>query len=86
MPRQRMPTRNPDDAFPRVPAQFVPEVFGYPERSYGAARATLFLRNGRVIYDVILGGDSIAKGGEKLVYSDGDLDFSTAEIVKILPG
>jgi hypothetical protein len=76
----------PQDTFPRVPAKFVPKVLGFRECSYGAARATLVLKSGRVIFDVILGGDSIAKVGEKLVKSEADLDFSTADIVKVLPG
>jgi hypothetical protein len=74
------------DTFPRVPERFSLEVFGFPECSYGAARATLVLKNGRVIYDVILGGDSIAKVGDKLINKSEDLDFSTSEIVKILRG
>ncbi len=76
----------PRDQYPRVPAKFVPEVFGFPECSYGAAHATLVLKNGRVIFDVILGGDSIAKVGDKLVYTPADLDFSTEDIVKVLRG
>ncbi len=74
------------DKFPCVPAKFASEVFGFPECSYGAARATLVLKNGRVISDVILGGDSIAKVGEKLVKCATDLDFSPSDIVKVLPG
>jgi hypothetical protein len=74
------------DTYPRVPDRFVPEVFGFPECSYGAARATLVLKDGRVVFDVILGGDSIAKVGEKLVKSAADLDFSPADIVKVMRG
>ena len=75
-----------DDTSPRVPAKFAQEVFAFPECSYGAARAILVLTDGRVVYDVILGGDSIAKVGEKLVASAADLDFSTSDIVKVLRG
>jgi len=46
----------------------------------------LVLKDGRVVYDVILGGDSIAKVGEKLVKSAADLDFSPADIEKVLRG
>jgi hypothetical protein len=74
------------DTYPRVPDRFVPEVLAFPECSYGAARATLVLKDGRVVYDVILGGDSIAKVGEKLVRTAADLDFATSDIVKVMRG
>ena len=76
----------PSDQYPRIPAQFVQKVLGFPECSYGAVRATLVLNSGRVIFDVILGGDSIAKIGDKLIHSPDDLDFSTDDIVKVLRG
>ena len=74
------------DSYPRVPEKFVPAVFGFPECSYGAARATFVLKDGRRVFDVILGGDSIAKVGDKLVKSQADLDFSPSDIVEILKG
>jgi hypothetical protein len=74
------------DRYPRVPAQFVPAVFEFPECSYGAAKATLVLKSGRVIYDVILAGDSIAKVGDRLVTSEADIDFATADIVEVRRG
>ena len=80
-----MSETTPDD-YPRIPARFVPHVLTFPECSYGASRATLVLRDGRVIFDVILGGDSIAKVGERLVKRPADLDFSTEDIVKVLRG
>jgi hypothetical protein len=75
-----------EPTYPRVPAQFVPAVLAFPECSYGAVRATLVLKDGRAIFDVILGGDAIAKVGDKLVKSAADLDFATSDIVKVLRG
>ena len=76
----------PKDSYPRVPVRFTPEVFVFPECSYGAARATFVLINGRVISDVILAGDSIAKVGSRLVRTAADLDFSPEDINEVRPG
>ncbi len=73
-------------SYPRIPAQFASTVAAFPECSYGAVRVVLVLKNGRVISDVILGGDSIAKIGQHLVTSAADLDFATSEIVEVRRG
>jgi hypothetical protein len=74
------------DHYPLIPAQCVQNVLGFPECSYGAVRATLVLKDGRVIFDVILGGAAIARIGTRDVLSKADLDFSTEDIVKVLRG
>ncbi len=73
-------------SYPRIPAHFASTVAAFPECSYGAVRVILVLKNGRVISDVILGDDSIAKVGHHLVKSDADLDFATSDIVEIRRG
>jgi hypothetical protein len=72
--------------YPRIPARFAPKVSGFPECSYGAVRVTLLLKNGRAVYDVILGDDSIAKVGQKLIRSASDLDFSPEDIEEVVRG
>ena len=72
-----------EHSYPRIPARFAPIVSAFPECSYGAVRVTLVLKNGRVIYDVILGDDSIAKVGDKLVQSETDIDFVNSDIVEV---
>jgi len=72
--------------FPKLPDRFCPKVVSYPECSYGAVRVTLVLSDGRRIRDVIIGGDSICKIGQKLIKSDADLEFSVSDIKDVLKG
>ena len=71
---------NDTDSYPRLPDRFGSKVASYPECSYGAVRVTLVLRDGRRIYDVIIGGNAICKIGQRHIRSESDLDFSVADI------
>jgi hypothetical protein len=44
------------------------------------------LRDGRRIYDVIIGGDAICKIGQRHIRSESDLDFSVADIHNVERG
>ena len=77
---------NDTDSYPRLPDRFGSKVASYPECSYGAVRVTLVLRDGRRIYDVIIGGNAICKIGQRHIRSDSDLDFSVADIHNVERG
>ena len=77
---------NDTDSYPRLPARLGSKVAAYPECSYGAVRVTLVLRDGRRIYDVIIGGDAICKIGQRHIRSETDLDFSVADIRNVERG
>ena len=74
------------DSYPRLPDRFGSKVASYPECSYGAVRVTLVLRDGRRIYDVIIGGNAICKIGQQHIRSEADLDFSVADIHNVERG
>ena len=84
--RDRTMDNNDTDTYPRLPARFGSKVATYPECSYGAVRVTLVLRDGRRIYDVIIGGDAICKIGQRHIRSESDLDFSVADIHNVERG
>jgi hypothetical protein len=77
---------NDSGSYPTLPARFRSKVASYPECSYGAVRVTLVLRDGRRIYDVIIGGDAICKIGQRHIRSESDLDFSVADIHNVERG
>src|SRR5688500_16232989 len=77
---------NDTDSYPRLPDRFGSKVTSYPECSYGAVRVTLVLRDGRRIYDVIIGGNAICKIGQRHIRSESDLDFSVADIHNVERG
>ena len=77
---------NDTDSYPRLPERFGSKVASYPECSYGAVRVTLVLRDGRRIYDVIIGGNAICKIGQRHIRSESDLDFSVADIHNVERG
>ena len=73
-------------SYPKLPDRFGSKVASYPECSYGAVRVRLVLRDGRRIYDVIIGGDAICKIGQRHIRSESDLDFSVADIHNVERG
>ena len=77
---------NDTDSYPRLPDRFSSKVASYPECSYGAVRVTLVLRDGRRIYDVIIGGNAICKIGQRHIRSESDLDFSVTDIHNVERG
>jgi hypothetical protein len=81
-----MSAEDATNSYPRLPDRFSPRVESYPECSYGAVRVTLVLRDGRRIYDVIIGGDAICKIGKRLIKSEADLDFSISDIEDVQRG
>jgi hypothetical protein len=72
-----MDTLSTQDSYPKLPNRFGPKVAAMPERSYGATRVTLVLR------DVIIGADKI---GQRLIQSESDLDFSVSDIEHVERG
>jgi hypothetical protein len=79
-------TMSAQDIYPRLPDRFGPKVAAMPECSYGAVRATLVLRDGRRIRDVIVGGDAICRIGQKLIQAESDLDFVVSDIQDVERG
>ena len=81
-----MDSNHATGSYPRLPDRFVSKVASYPECSYGAVRVTLVLRDGRRIHDVIIGGDTICKIGQRHTRSESDLDFSVSNIQDVEGG
>ena len=81
-----MDTEHTKDTYPRLPDRFGARVASYPECSYGAVRVTLLLRDGRRIYDVIIGADAICKIGQKHIRSEADLNFAVSDIEEVERG
>lgn len=71
------------DSFPKVPERFTAKIVSLPECAQGAVRATLLLRDGRRIRDVILVDNTIWKVGPKIIKSESDLGFRTDEIENV---
>jgi hypothetical protein len=81
-----MDTEDAKDSYPRLPDKFSAKVVSLPECSYGAVRVTLVLKDGRRIRDVIIGGDTICKIGQRHIRSAADLDFSVSDIENVKNG
>jgi len=81
-----MDTNHDSGSYPKLPDRFALKIASYPECSYGAVRVMLVLRDGRRIRDVIIGGDTICKIGQRHIRSESDLDFSVADIKNVKRG
>jgi hypothetical protein len=67
-----------------LPQHLRDKVSDFPESSYGATRVTLLLANGRRIESVYVAwGCDIAKIGDKLVSSAGELGFQMTDVVDV---
>ena len=69
----------------KIPDKLAEKANSFPESSYGATTVTLILSDGRLIDDVILGGDYIVKVRGRLVNDAADLEFSMSDIVDVAP-
>ncbi len=70
----------------RIPDALAAKAYRFPESSYGATTVTLILSGGRRIKNVVLGGgDVIVKIDGRTISAAADLDFSTSQIVDVVP-
>jgi hypothetical protein len=69
----------------RLPDALAAKAARFPESSYGATTVTLVLVDGRLVPQVILGGDEIVKVGGRTITTPAQLGFSLADIRDVLP-
>jgi hypothetical protein len=69
---------------PHLPDHLVAKASQLCKPSSGEAHVKLILKNGRTIYDVVVGkGGEIVRAGGRSVYGEQDLRFVPSDIVEV---
>jgi hypothetical protein len=69
---------------PRLPDHLLATASQLCKPSSGQAHVKLILKNGRTIYDVVVGkGGEIVREGGRSVYGEQDLRFRPSDIVEV---